>query len=47
MKKSEKAGEISEDALADFEDKIQKATDKSIKKIDENIENKSKEILTV
>ena len=47
MKKSEKVGEISEDALADFEDKIQKATDKSIKKIDENIENKSKEILTV
>ena len=47
MKKSEKAGEISEDALADFEDKIQKATDKSIKKSDENIENKSKEILTV
>lgn len=47
MKKSEKAGEISEDSLADFEDKIQKATDKSIKKIDENIENKSKEILTV
>lgn len=47
MKKSEKAGEISEDALADFEDKIQKVTDKSIKKIDENIENKSKEILTV
>ena len=47
MKKSEKAGEISEDALADFENKIQKATDKSIKKIDENIENKSKEILTV
>ena len=47
MKKTEKVGEISEDALADFEDKIQKATDKSIKKIDENIENKSKEILTV
>ena len=47
MKKSEKAGEISEDALADFENKIQKTTDKSIKKIDENIENKSKEILTV
>ena len=47
MKKSEKAGEISEDELSDFEEKIQKVTDKSIYKVEESVENKSKEILTV
>ena len=47
MKKSEKAGEISEDELSDFEEKIQKVTDKSINKVEESVENKSKEILTV
>ena len=47
MKKSEKAGEISEDELSDFEEKIQKVTDKTINKVEESVENKSKEILTV
>ena len=47
MKKSEKAGEISEDEFSDFEEKIEKVTDKSINKVEESVENKSKEILTV
>ena len=43
----EKSSEISEDDLKDGEEQIQKITDKSISKIDEVIENKSKEIMTV
>lgn len=47
IKKMEKSSEISEDDLKDGEEQIQKITDKSISKIDEVIENKSKEIMTV
>lgn len=47
IKKMEKAGEISEDDLKDGEDRIQKMTDKAIAKVDEAVEDKSKEILTV
>lgn len=47
IKKMEKAHEISEDDLKDGEEKIQKITDKAITKVEEVIENKSKEILTV
>ena len=46
-KKQNKAGEISEDELADAEDDIQKATDKFIDEIDKMIDTKTKEIMTV
>ena len=39
--------DVSEDEIKEVEDKTQKLTDKFIKKIDEMIEEKSKEILTV
>lgn len=39
--------DISEDEVKQLEEKLQKMTDKFIKKIDELIEKKSKEILTV
>lgn len=47
VKKQNKANEISEDEVKQSEDKIQKMTDKYVAEIDEIIENKSKEILTV
>ncbi|SDB10175.1 ribosome recycling factor [Eubacterium oxidoreducens] len=47
MKKLGKSSEISEDEVAELEDEIQKLTDSYIKKIDEAVESKSKEILTV
>lgn len=47
FKKQSKANEISEDDLSDIEDDVQKLTDKFVKKIEEVIEEKSKEILTV
>lgn len=47
VKKQNKANEISEDEVKQSEDKIQKMTDKYVAEIDEVIENKSKEILTV
>ena len=47
VKKQEKAGEISEDELADEEKKIQKATDKYIAEIEKMVEAKTKEIMTV
>ena len=47
FKKQQKADEISEDDLAEAEDDIQKLTDKMIGKIDQAIEAKSKELLTV
>lgn len=47
LKKQNKASEISDDELKDYEDKVQKMTDKYIAKIDTAIEEKSKEILTV
>lgn len=47
IKKLEKAGEISEDELAEGEEKIQKMTDKMIEKIDKAVEEKTKEIMTV
>lgn len=39
--------DVSEDEIKELEEKIQKLTDKFIKKIDEAVEVKSKEILTV
>ncbi len=47
IKKQLKASEISEDEEKDYEDKVQKMTDKYVSKIDTTIENKSKEIMTV
>ena len=47
FKKKEKAGEISEDDQERGIEKIQKLTDKKIEQIDEAVEAKSKEILTV
>lgn len=47
LKKMSKANEISEDEEKQLEGEVQKLTDKFIGKIDEAIEAKSKEILTV
>lgn len=47
FKKQNKANEISEDELNDIEDDIQKLTDKYVKTVEDIIEEKSKEILTV
>ena len=47
FKKQLKASEISEDELKDYEDRVQKITDKYIEKIDSTVDNKSKEIMTV
>lgn len=47
VKKLEKAGEINEDQEKDGEEQIQKMTDNAIKKIDDAIEVKTKEIMTV
>jgi ribosome recycling factor len=47
LKKELKAKEISEDVEADFEDEIQKLTDKYIKIVDASVKEKEKEITTV
>ena len=47
FKKMEKGGEISEDDQKSAEEKIQKLTDKMIEKVDEAVEVKTKEIMTV
>ena len=47
VKKQNKAGDLNEDQAKDEEDKVQKMTDKYIKQIDEAVEAKSKEIMTV
>ncbi|MBE5941064.1 MAG: ribosome recycling factor [Lachnospiraceae bacterium] len=47
FKKQLKANEISEDESKDYEDQVQKLTDKYVDKVDSAIENKSKEIMTV
>lgn len=47
FKKQLKANEISEDEEKDYEEQVQKLTDKYIEKIEYAIENKSKEIMTV
>lgn len=47
IKKLEKAGEISEDERDESEEKIQKVTDQKTEKVDQAVEAKSKEILTV
>jgi len=47
LKKSEKAKEITEDEVKKFTDEIQKITDKFIKDIDDTIDKKEKELMTV
>lgn len=47
LKKQYKANEISEDEQKDYEDQVQKLTDKYVEKIETTIENKSNEIMTV
>jgi len=46
-KKQEKKSEITEDELKTLEDKLQKATDKSIMEIDKMIETKTKDIMSI
>ena len=47
IKKWEKNGDISEDDQDDLEEEMQKMTDKMIKKIDEAVDTKTKEIMKV
>ena len=47
LKKLGKTPEVSEDEIKELEDKVQKMTDKFIKKVDEATEIKSKEIMKV
>lgn len=47
MKKKNKDGEISEDALNNIEIDIQKLTDKYVADVDKAVESKTKEIMTV
>jgi len=47
VKKQEKSSEISEDQARDFQDKIQKLTDKYIAKVEEVLADKEKDIMTV
>ena len=42
-----KGSEVSEDEIKDLEDELQKITDQHIKKIDQAIEEKTKEVMTV
>lgn len=46
-KKEQKDGNITEDDLKNAENEIQKLTDKKIEKIDEILENKEKEIMSI
>ena len=47
LKKLKKDSEITEDDLHDGEDKMQKITDKFIKKIDEMVDSKEKDIMEI
>ncbi len=47
FKKMQKNNEITEDELKQNEDKVQKITDKYIAKIDEIIENKNKDVMSI
>ena len=42
-----KGSEVSEDEIKDMEEELQKVTDKFVKKVDEAVEAKSKEVMTV
>lgn len=47
LKKQNKAQELSDDELKDAEDEVQKLTDKYIAKVDEAVEAKSSELMTI
>lgn len=47
FKKLGKSSDVSEDEIKELEDELQQLTDKYIKKVDEMIDEKSKDILTV
>ena len=47
VKDEQKRSEITEDQKADFEEKIQKLTDKYVAEIDKILENKEKEIMNI
>ncbi|MDP6883818.1 MAG: ribosome recycling factor [Rhodospirillales bacterium] len=47
LKRAEKDGEVSEDEHHDYAQEIQNLTDEYVKKIDESVENKEKEIMQV
>ena len=47
VKKAEKAGDMSEDELAETTEKMQKLTDKMVERVDKLVEEKTKEIMTV
>ena len=47
FKKVEKAGDMSEDELAETTEKMQKLTDKMVERVDKLVEEKTKEIMTV
>ena len=47
FKKAEKAGDMSEDELAETTEKVQKLTDKMVERVDKLVEEKTKEIMTV
>ena len=47
FKKAEKAGDMSEDELAETTEKMQKLSDKMVERVDKLVEEKTKEIMTV
>lgn len=47
FKKLKKSGEVSEDVVAGLEDDLQKITDKYLKEVDQMVEKKSREIMTI
>lgn len=47
FKKAEKAGDMSEDELAETTEKMQKLTDKMVERVDKLVEEKTKEIMIV
>ena len=47
LKKAEKGKEISEDELHSHSDEVQKITDKYIKKVEETVADKTKDIMSI
>ena len=47
LKKLKKSEEVSEDEVADEEDILQKTTDRFIKRVDEAVEEKTRELMTI
>ena len=47
LKKAEKTDNLPEDTVKDYQDKIQKITDKYTKTIDTSVLEKEKEVMTV